>query len=97
MRIRRIRDEAQGHTSRCCSDRRRILQIDAFIQAVPRERTVHGTRVQVADAQTARQSLRDRGLARTGRPIDGYRDADAGNRVSTLRIVHQNVLLTEVV
>ena len=88
VRVGGIGLQAQRHLVGSCGDRVRVLEVDAAVQHVPRQRAIHRSR---------RQFLGHRGLTRTRRAIDRNGDANARDRVLTQRVVHPFILLIEVV
>ena len=97
VRVGGIGLQAQKHLVGSCGDRVRVLEVDAAVQHVPRQRAIHRPRVEITDAQSRRQFLGHRGLTRTRRAIDRNGDTNVRDRILTQRVVHPFILLIEVV
>src|SRR5439155_23679737 len=61
-------DRARG---RQLAERRAVAEIEPALEGEPRERAVHRTRVEVAEAQSLCERAGDSALAGAGRPVDG--------------------------
>ena len=59
------------HRIRSPRDRLRTVQIDFQLQTAERNTPIHGTRIEVLEAQPAGQRPRNRALACAGGPING--------------------------